>query len=806
MGKIKKILENELVGGTQSTDVYPVTSVKAVYDESNKRLDDIIAELQESKALTIAYSNGYLDADNTAKKIKTTKIIKVYYGGKYLTVAEGTEVAYRLDSHQSSMYAICVNPSDSTLEMLGYIDEARETTHPIIASCKYNGIDIIGFISSSINVSIDGVPCNDIYLKNELLDVKKSVYKNKSYIEELTKDGGFSLQKSDEPYYYIKTGIDLGSIINMTPSHSTNPYRYSVFPAAYGDTFKIYGTGGYDARLWAFVDSTYHLLSVSNGGAICNGDIVSAPENAAYLIINDSSNKKSYYNGGTNKLLEDCKNTLDKIYDEIQFVDGIYYNVNGNVGDTATLEEVSIEEYKSVKLACNAGDTFIVNAKAGGLNAKPYTFIDSNNVILANSGYSSSYYGVIMAPYNAAYVIIETKDKNLISYASKEHMLIDTRARVLRLESKSIDFSSIQFLGNNGVFNSFELSVPNDASCSPMIISSYAKYTTNGSVPTIQFSIGTLFTSIPYTIGGNKNFSLKEWRVPPMLFNQDLKIKVNVPQGCTLTIKDFSCSKDREYGARQSGVMLDAHLGFQGIAPENSMIAFELAAQCGYQSCIVTPITSADGTIYCYHENDATLSLDGTTSVALSATEFAALTDAEIVKYKVLGFRNQKTFYSEKIPTLDEFFYLCSKTGMRPIFSTHPSPTDEQWQTIKSLLIKYRLMNKLIIKAFDISVLEKAYSVLGNIRGFIYDVNGADASAYCKSLNESTLSNYNGEIGIEYMASNITQTVVETTLAAGYFVSVWSVGNVPSERYEELIRWGVSEFTDDYNCSNGLNW
>lgn len=43
MGKIKKILENELVGGTQNTDVYPVTSIKAVYDENNERLDHILA-------------------------------------------------------------------------------------------------------------------------------------------------------------------------------------------------------------------------------------------------------------------------------------------------------------------------------------------------------------------------------------------------------------------------------------------------------------------------------------------------------------------------------------------------------------------------------------------------------------------------------------------------------------------------------------------------------------------------------------------------------------------------------------------
>ena len=47
MGKIKKILENELIGGTQSTDVYPVTSTKAVYDENNERLDNVLGGLKD---------------------------------------------------------------------------------------------------------------------------------------------------------------------------------------------------------------------------------------------------------------------------------------------------------------------------------------------------------------------------------------------------------------------------------------------------------------------------------------------------------------------------------------------------------------------------------------------------------------------------------------------------------------------------------------------------------------------------------------------------------------------------------------
>ena len=48
MGKIRKILETELVGGTQSTDVYPVTSTKAVYDTNNKVLDDYIQHLKKT--------------------------------------------------------------------------------------------------------------------------------------------------------------------------------------------------------------------------------------------------------------------------------------------------------------------------------------------------------------------------------------------------------------------------------------------------------------------------------------------------------------------------------------------------------------------------------------------------------------------------------------------------------------------------------------------------------------------------------------------------------------------------------------
>lgn len=69
MGKIKKILENELVGGTRSTDVYPVTSIRAVYDEDNERLDNIL-----NRRGVVNISTNY-NADHIAEVLTLSQAI-----------------------------------------------------------------------------------------------------------------------------------------------------------------------------------------------------------------------------------------------------------------------------------------------------------------------------------------------------------------------------------------------------------------------------------------------------------------------------------------------------------------------------------------------------------------------------------------------------------------------------------------------------------------------------------------------------------------------------------------------------------
>lgn len=76
MAKIKILKDNELVEGTDNTSVYPVTSVKAVYDESNERLDNILYRIETATVPTEKLENEAVITEKLAKNsVSESKII-----------------------------------------------------------------------------------------------------------------------------------------------------------------------------------------------------------------------------------------------------------------------------------------------------------------------------------------------------------------------------------------------------------------------------------------------------------------------------------------------------------------------------------------------------------------------------------------------------------------------------------------------------------------------------------------------------------------------------------------------------------
>lgn len=363
------------------------------------------------------------------------------------------------------------------------------------------------------------------------------------------------------------------------------------------------------------------------------------------------------------------------------------------------------------------------------------------------------------------------------------------------------------FRNADGSVKSFTLSLSNIGRSVPMILHSRAYYE-GSAAPTLTYSVGA-FTSIKFDIGGKGEYASQSWRIPPILDGMTAKIVVSVPSGTSLIIKDFATTY--EYGIPSyGGVRLDAHLGFQSFAPENSMPAYEYAAICGYPGCIVNPIASADGVLMCYHQDAKRLSLDGgITTVALSDTDFKKKTYQQLLEYDVVTNSTMGSLFpSAKIPKLEDFFALCARTGMRPMFSTHPALTEAEWREVKMLLVKYGILDRMTVKAFDVDILRSAFAVLGNdIDAYIYDVAVSDTSASVSKMNALKSDGCTTRMGIENDKTNVSQSNVKTIIDGGYFASVWNIfRSLTASQYKEMMLWGVTEFTDDNNCCNGLNW
>jgi len=382
-----------------------------------------------------------------------------------------------------------------------------------------------------------------------------------------------------------------------------------------------------------------------------------------------------------------------------------------------------------------------------------------------------------------------------------------------------IDFASDKI---NRVFTeSFVFYVPKTKdSNKSMIVSSSAKWM-GTEAPTIQFSFPinlrydfndgkATWASPIYEIGKQNAFSHKQWRIPP--FDERagfMMITVNIPNGTSVTIKDLNNAYTDSITRIQTPVRLNAHQGYG--YPVDTLRSFNMAARLGFSACITIPKRTSDGVWVCFHDDDMigryARNDDGSslTEPAYS-TPISGFTYAQLMQYQ-FGMYNAYTRYmykGERIVTLAEFFEICAKTGMHPMLSCHPEYSSSEWAEILDLARRYNVLHTLNLKAAPGSLLTPAYEIVGTeIESYTVDVStDYDATEDVLGLGFDTTK---VRVGIEYQYEYINSTRIANALNAGLFVACFNVPN-DTRINESLIRQGVTEFTEDYNCSVGLNW
>ena len=305
-----------------------------------------------------------------------------------------------------------------------------------------------------------------------------------------------------------------------------------------------------------------------------------------------------------------------------------------------------------------------------------------------------------------------------------------------------------------------------------------------------------LYQSHTYTLGGKSRIG-----VPPVLWSGiTLEICVQIPEKSTLFVKEFVLSHAENTPKTERTLRYNAHLGFLGMAPENTMISFRLAALCGFQTCICVPKVTRDGVLVCTHDetiNHAARYEDGR---ELERDIYVGdLTYKELLAYD-FGIRKGQVFAGTRIARLEDFFAICAQTGMRPMFSTHPALPREKWLEVKEMLTRYGLLAQFHVKAKDTDTLRGAFEVLGEeIDGYTLDVQRLEQDDI-PHLLETGIDPTRLRVGIEVRVKNIKETDAARIRAASMFAAAWDIPRSDFDAlYGRLISLGVTEFTEDHH-------
>jgi hypothetical protein len=378
----------------------------------------------------------------------------------------------------------------------------------------------------------------------------------------------------------------------------------------------------------------------------------------------------------------------------------------------------------------------------------------------------------------------------------------------------------LPFSDGNGCFTkSFDVTLCGIPELSEtFILSSTAKYECqDGKFPLAQARLidkngHCLYYSPIYEIGHAREFYRREWRIPAAYSRYNiLRISFVIPEGTRLYIRDIRLKHNYGYRERDFGIRYHGHGGC------TTAFGFQMTAELGYTSCITIPKFTKDGVPVCFHDDDSLikeLRYDDGSLLEPGGKYDRPISEFTYAELCELSAQNIKSdvFSGTRIPTMDEYFKICSSTGMQPIFSVHPALTKEEWMRVRELLIKYRLLEHFWVKSNQAITHKTCLEVFGTdiagyilIQGILHGVRDTwDPAEMAKDIG---LDIKRHNVVMEYFFSLVTEEKIKTAKDEGFNVSIAAMrGGVSGPCMQHLIDLGVTEFTLDHHCSMGLSW
>jgi glycerophosphoryl diester phosphodiesterase len=216
---------------------------------------------------------------------------------------------------------------------------------------------------------------------------------------------------------------------------------------------------------------------------------------------------------------------------------------------------------------------------------------------------------------------------------------------------------------------------------------------------------------------------------------------------------------------------LIAHRGLSSLYPENTAIAFEKAAEAGFEYVECDLWLTKDKHWVVIHDETIDRTSNGTGKIS----------DYTFAELEKLNFGYPKNFgdkYPQKILSINEFIKLCKNKGVKPLIEIKQAATSQDYLNLLQIVNNALFYHDYTIHSFSTNVLHALRKIdnkviLGLISRVIIPSNFNDL----KVLYPCFYNLNSSQLNLEQPIDNLYNNEIFKLYSNGIYISIWTVTN-----------------------------
>lgn len=208
------------------------------------------------------------------------------------------------------------------------------------------------------------------------------------------------------------------------------------------------------------------------------------------------------------------------------------------------------------------------------------------------------------------------------------------------------------------------------------------------------------------------------------------------------------------------------HRGYSGIAPENTVPAFELAGQNGAWAIETDIYRTTDGHYVCIHDATVDRTTDGTGTVSNMSL-------AQILDCTIDVGPNIDQYPNLKIPIFEDYLKICKRYGCVAFIEI--KGVDAQYlKEMLDIVVKFGMHNNCVFIVWD-SLLESVRRFADPFAKIPCMLNGYSSSESYIPVVETAMKYPNTMLGLQDSQALITDEVLQLAHSNGIAVGTWTI-------------------------------